>query len=236
MRSKGLPVLGSGAVFPFKDEDIMIEDITPERHWKVIASLDFSSVNDASVVCYSAYNPDNDTYYVFDAVFITNIEQKNPRYMAQCILDGSYPTIPVVSPHDGGINSVSPESKAKIMKGMGVNILGKSFYNPTTLTLAFHKGGGIEREPGLTEMRRMMEEGRFKVCRRVSQFFKEKAQLFYAPSANGGMKCVGNDDMIDAARYGVISLRGNRGVSFSEVTRRFNDGFDNPFQAQEWAY
>lgn len=98
MRRRGLPVMGSGAVFPFSDESMMIEDLIPERHWPVIASLDFSSVNDASVVCYSAYNPDNDTYYVYDIDFITDISNKTPEYMATSILNSATPNIPTVSP------------------------------------------------------------------------------------------------------------------------------------------
>lgn len=240
MRSKGLPVLGSGAVFPYTDEVVMCEDLIPKGHWPVICSLDFSSVNDASVVCFSAFDPEEEVFYVYDMVYIDKLEEKNPRHMAQIILESRTPFIPTVSPHDGGVNSVNPEAKAKVMKGMGVNVLGKSFYNPATLSLAFHKSGGIEREPGLTEMRRLMEEGKLKICRSVTHFFREKAQLFYAPASNGGIKCVGQDDAIDAIRYGVISLRGNRGVPFGQCVSdcdNFNNGFgNNEDNAQDWAY
>ncbi|MGL5581046.1 MAG: terminase large subunit domain-containing protein [Cetobacterium sp.] len=214
MRRKGLPVLGSGAVFPFRDEDIMCEDIEPLHTWPIICSVDFSSVNDASVVVYCAHDPIADVYYVYWMEYIDAIVNKNPKFMSKVILNSPTPRIPVVSPHDGGIKSVNPESKARVMKDLGVNVLGEPFYNPSNLNLAFHHIGkrNREREPGLTEMRRLFETDKLKVCRSILPFFKEKAQMFYAPTASGGMETKGKDDAIDAIRYAILSLRGNRGV------------------------
>lgn len=124
--------------------------------------------------------------------------------------------------HDGGVNSINPESKAKVMRDMGVNIQSQSFYNPPDLGISFTKKwyGSIDREPGLTEMRRLMEEGRLKIARSCVSFFREKAQFFYVQKAGGGMKTVGNDDTLDAARYAIISLRGNRGISMVECASK----------------
>lgn len=216
MRRKGLPVLGSGAVFPYRDEEITCEDIQPLSTWPVVCSVDFSSVNDASVVVYCAHDPLADIYYVYWMEYIDAIVNKNPKFMAKVILNSPTPRIPVVSPHDGGIKSVNPESKARIMKDLGVNVLGEPFYNPTNLNLAFHRieKRNREREPGLTEMRRLFETGKLKVCRSILPFFKEKAQMFYAATASGGMETKGKDDAIDAIRYAVLSLRGNRGIQY----------------------
>lgn len=230
MRRKGLPVLGSGAVFPFLDADIMCEDLVPRDDWQVLAALDFSSVNDASVVVFCAHDPGNDVYYVYDMEYITNIAMKNPQFMSKVILNSKTPLIPTISPHDGGIKSVNPEAKARIMKDEGVNILGEPFYNPMTLNLAFHRisNKNRDREPGLTEMRRLFETDKLKVCRSILPFFKEKAQMFYAPTANGGMETKGTDDAIDAIRYGILSLRGNRGAEYRLCVGNpsdFNNGF-----------
>ena len=231
MRRKGLPVLGSGAVFPFPDNEIMCEDLVPATTWNVLAALDFSSVNDATVVVFCAHDPSSDTYYVYDMDYIdTDVSKKNPKHMANVILTSATPTIPTISPHDGGIKSVNPEAKARIMKDMGVNILGEPFYNPFNLNLAFHRirNKNRDREPGLTEMRRLFETGKLKVCRSILPFFKEKAQMFYAPTNNGGMETKGKDDAIDAIRYGILSLRGNRGVEYRLCVGKpdnFNNGY-----------
>lgn len=216
MRRKGLPVLGSGAVFPFPDEDITCDNIIPQDTWPILAALDFSSVNDASVVVFTCYDPTGDVYYVYDMEYIEAIVNKNPKFMSQVILNSPTPLIPTISPHDGGIKSVNPEAKARIMKDLGVNILGEPFYNPFNLNLAFHKitSKNRDREPGLTEMRRLFETNKLKVCRSILPFFKEKAQMFYAPTSNGGMETKGKDDAIDAIRYAILSLRGNRGVEY----------------------
>lgn len=98
MRSKGLPVLGSGAVFPFSDESITCEDFFPPPHWKALAAVDFSSVNDASVIAYTAYDPESDIYYLYHVDRIDEMENKNPKYMASLILNGPTPNIPTISP------------------------------------------------------------------------------------------------------------------------------------------
>lgn len=230
MRMSGLPILGSGAVFPYADDVIMCDDLMPMPHWPTLVSLDFSSVNDASVVCFNTYDPNTDTYYVYDMNYITDVSSKNERFMASLILESPIPYVPVVSPHDGGIKSLNPESKAKVMMGLGVNIQADPFYNPPITRLGIHKitERNREREPGLTEMRRLIEEGKLKVCRKVTAFFTEKAQLFYAPVTGGGIKCVGKDDAIDAIRYGIMSLVGNRGTPYGLCGSNFNNGFDNP--------
>lgn len=231
MRRRGLPVLGSGAVFPFEDSAIMCEDLTPQPHWNILASLDFSNVNDASVVCYNAYDPDNDMYYVYHVDYITNIANKNPEHMASLILNSDTPTIPTISPHDGGINSVSPTAKAKVMRNLGVNIQSRCFFNPPSLFIGFQKNAGsIDREPGLNEMRRLFGAGKLKIARSVGSFFSEKSQFFYSDKDGGGMKTVGKDDCIDAIRYGIISLRGNRGDPHCQCIGTpvdYNNGFVN---------
>lgn len=238
MRRHGLPVLGSGAVFPYPDEDISCDVVPIQPHWPVLASLDFSSVNDASIIAYCAYDPDKDIYYAYDLVYIDRIEDKNPKYMANVILNSTTPSIPTISPHDGGIKSVNPEAKARIMKDLGVNILGEPFFNPSNLNLPYYSinGKNRDREPGLTEMRRLFEEGKLKIAKHIKAFFKEKGQMFYVPTATG-MATKGDDDAIDAIRYGILSLRGHRGVQHCMTTSRIleNNGFIyDPSSSPNW--
>ncbi|MGL5583766.1 MAG: terminase large subunit domain-containing protein [Cetobacterium sp.] len=230
MRVYGLPVLGSGAVFPFPDSLIVCEDVVPKPTWDIIVGLDFSSVSDASVVAWVTYDPDEEMYYLFHVDYITEMTNKNEEYMANLILNSEWPWAPTISPHDGGVNSTNPESKAKVMKRMGVNIQSRSFYNPQELGLSFKNKSTIAREPGLTEMRRLFKAGKLKVCKSVRSFFDEKNQLFYAPVSGGGIKYVGKDDCIDAARYAVISMIGNRGLPVCQCISEpidFNNGFIN---------
>lgn len=41
MRAKGIPVLGSGLVFPYSEEDIKVDPFTIPEHWKHGAAMDF---------------------------------------------------------------------------------------------------------------------------------------------------------------------------------------------------
>ncbi|MGL5579647.1 MAG: terminase large subunit domain-containing protein [Cetobacterium sp.] len=239
MRRHGLPVLGSGAVFPCKDEDLMCEDITPRDHWPVIVGLDFSSVNDASVISFVCHNTDDDIYYLYKEIYINEIENKNPDYMSDCILNGETPYIPCISPHDGGLNSASPTSKAKIMISRGVNVQSESFYNGTELSLSFKDKKNFHREPGLEYMRKLIRDGRFKVCKSCVKFYEEKRSLFYSPKPNGGIETKGKDDSIDACRYALISLVGNRGLPYGQCKsgdyEKWNNGFDVNRDNTIWA-
>lgn len=99
MRCKGLPVLGSGAVFPYKDSDITIDDVYILPHWRVVAGVDFGMTTDPSTIVYSAYDPDNDMYYIFKEFLLDeDLEARTPTNMSRVILSSDIPNIPVVVP------------------------------------------------------------------------------------------------------------------------------------------
>lgn len=213
MRTKGLPARGSGAVFQVSDEDITIEPFTIPGHWKICAGLDFGRSKDPSVIVYAAKDPEEEMYYLFHEEYLD--QDRSPENMAKVILEWKYPTIPVISPHDG--NSVSTdggsETRASIMRDLGANVSRNTFSNPlsiqNTIFITAKKHMGIEG--GLVWMAHAMKTGKLKVFSTMTKFFKEKQSYFYIERGGKTMPRDRDNHVIDASRIAVLSLLGNRG-------------------------
>lgn len=209
MRTKGIPVIGSGAVFPYMDEDITINDVIIESHWPVVAGIDFGKLVDPSVITFSAYNPTTEQYYIFDEIYLD--EDRSPRAIADAIKSSAYPGITCVLPHDAF--GEAPETAANLLRNYGINVFIQPFRNPTDTKqgLNIFKGSGghvAEIEPGLTMMRYLFDENKLKVWRGCNQWLKEKRAYFYKPG-NGKQERTGADHCIDSSRYALMSLLGN---------------------------
>jgi phage terminase large subunit-like protein len=62
-RSKGVPALGSGAIYPIIESDFVIKPIPIPKHWKHCYGLDVGWNNTAA--CWAAIDPDTDTAYIY---------------------------------------------------------------------------------------------------------------------------------------------------------------------------
>jgi Terminase RNaseH-like domain len=62
-RSKGIPTLGSGLIFPVAEEDIVVEPFALPRHWPQIGGMDFGYDHPFAAVKL-AHDRDNDVIYV----------------------------------------------------------------------------------------------------------------------------------------------------------------------------
>lgn len=209
MRTKGLPVIGSGAVFPYEDESITVNDINIPPHWPVVAGIDFGKMVDPSVIVFTAYDPDSGRYYIFKEIYLD--EDRSPKAIADAIKESEYPGITCVLPHDAF--GEAPETAANLLREYGINVYIQPFRNPTEtkqgLNILKASGGHVaEIEPGLTMMRYMFDEQKLKVWRGCNQWLKEKRAYFYKPS-NGKQERTGADHCIDASRYSLLSLLGN---------------------------
>lgn len=190
MRSKGIPVLGSGLVFPVSEDDLLVESFQIPKHWPRICGMDFGWDHPTAAV-WLAYNRDSDVVYVYDCYRQSGA---TPMIHSEAIkARGDW--IPVVWPHDGMQHDKgSGQSLSQIYRKHGMRMLGEHFKNPD---------GTLSVESGLMVMLQRMQTGRFKVFSHLSQWFEEFRQYH----RNDGKIVKVRDDLMSATRYACLSLQ-----------------------------
>ncbi|WP_259544018.1 hypothetical protein, partial [Herbiconiux daphne] len=96
MRRRGLPVLGTGAVFDIDDEQIKLMEVNPSDHWDAIAAIDWGEKLDPTVLTVAVRNPDNDHYYLIDCFYLDGDEYSRSPHNVARILKERYPGIVVI--------------------------------------------------------------------------------------------------------------------------------------------
>ena len=200
MRSRGIPKMGTGLVFPVPDEDIMVEPFAIPHFWRRGIGLDFGWEHPAAAA-WLALDPETNTTYVY------NVYRKDRQLIStiasaiKSTPDGSW--APVAWPHDGmEKDRQSGKPIAQLYREQGLNMLINHFSNPPAPGQKEGQGGqGVE--VGLTAMLEAMEEGRFKVFSTCPEFFDEKGTYHRV----NGVLVKKRDDVMSATRYAFQSKR-----------------------------
>lgn len=196
-RTKGVPMLGSGRVFPVSEEKITEDRIEIPAHWPRIVGLDIGWDHPAAAV-WLAWDRDTDTIHIYDCWR----ERETTPAMQAPIIRAKGAWIPVSWPHDGlQHDKGSGEQLAEQYRQAGLNML------PERAT--FEDGtNGVEA--GVLDMLQRMQTGRLKVARHLNEWFEE----FRLYHRKDGKLVKERDDLMSATRYGIMMLR------FAEVEVR----------------
>ena len=192
-RIKGIPSMGSGRVFPIKEDDILVAPFAVPKHWFQIVGVDFGWDHPfAASRC--AWDKDNDIWYVVSSY--RESKTTPPIHAAAIKPWGEW--IPCAWPHDGlQHDKGSGEELAAIYKKQGLKMLDEK---------ATHTDGGIGIEAGITEMLTRMQTGRFKVFRGNDQWIEE----FRYYRREDGLIVKERDDLISSSRYAIMMRRSAR--------------------------
>jgi phage terminase large subunit-like protein len=198
MRTRGIPLMGSGLIYPINDENISVDPFNIPDHWSRVCGVDFG-VDHPFAAVWLAHDRDTDTIYVYDCyresgqTIATHTSAVNRR--------GNW--IPVIWPHDGlKRDTRSGVPLADIYRQEGMNMWVDKFSNPPSPGQKEGQGGqGVE--VGITEIYNRMEAGSFKVFSSLSEWFEEKNQYH----RKDGKRVELRDDLMDATRYASMSLR-----------------------------
>ncbi len=189
-RSKGIPIAGTGSIYPVDDKDITVEPFDIPKHWVRITGMDFGWDHPTAAVNL-AWDRDTDIIYVVNEYGhsrLTPIEHA-PKIRALC------PFAPIAWPHDG----VNTE------KGGGKPI--KEQYVTEGLKMLAEKAtlpdGSNSVEASLTFILQKMKKGEFKIFKTCVQVLEEK-RLYHRKD---GKIVKIRDDYLDAMRYAVMMLR-----------------------------
>jgi hypothetical protein len=198
-RTKGVPMMGEGAVFPVSDEKIKIDPIQVPGHWARIKGCDFGIDHPAAGV-EIAWDRDQDVIYVIDCY------RKKDEFAAYhaAWFNKSNKFIPVAWPHDG-MNREKQGGKtlAQHYRDHGVNMLSKSARYPKAPGEETDKGGPQPVEPIVDEVLERMALGKFKVFSTLSEWFEEKRSYH----RKDGKIVDRRDDILKATFYAVMMKR-----------------------------
>ena len=189
-RAKGIPVLGSGAVFPIRDEDILVEPFPIPPHWPQINGVDFGWDHPFGATnC--AWDKDADVFYV--------CKEYSARETTPIVHVGAIKPwgdwIPCAWPHDGlQHDKGSGDELAGQYRSHGLNTLPEK---------ATHPEGGNGIEAGIFEMLERMQTGRWKVFSTCGGWMAEK-RLYHRKD---GLIVKLKDDIISSSRYAYMMRR-----------------------------
>lgn len=188
-RTKGIPSMGSGLIFPVIEEDIVCDPFEIPRHWVQLGGMDFGWDHPTAGAAI-AWDRDADVIYLTKDY---RQRQATPIVHAAAFKAwGSW--LPWAWPHDGNNDTAAGENLSKQYRDQGLNML------PERATF---EDGSNSVEAGLMEMLDRMITGRFKVFRTCGSFLEER-RIYHRKD---GKIVKERDDVISAARYAVMMKR-----------------------------
>lgn len=189
-RTKGIPVMGSGRVFPIAESQIVVDKIELRDEWPRIAGIDFGW-DHPTAGAWLAWDRDTDIVYLYDDY---SQREATPIIHASAFRRRGA-TIPVAWPHDGlQHDKGSGEQLAEQYRREGVALLRDR---------ATFEDGTNGVEAGIMEMLDRMQTGRFKVARHCAHWLGE----FRLYHRKDGLIVKLDDDCISASRYALMMLR-----------------------------
>lgn len=201
-RAKGIPILGSGRVFPVAEELLRVDPFSLPDSWPRICGIDFG-IDHYTALAWLAWDRDSDTIYLYDAVRVRGVPDATPPYVAPTIkVRGDW--VPVSWPHDGlQTEKGSGIQLAEQYRHQGVNMLYEKASLPETGTEEGIKTSRYSVEAGIMSMLHYMQAGRFKVFAHLNDFWDEY-RLYHRLD---GKIVKEDDDLISAVRYAFVMRR-----------------------------
>jgi phage terminase large subunit-like protein len=189
-RTKGIPSLGSGRIFPIEEEAIVCEPLEIPKHWPQIVGIDFGW-DHPFAAARMAWDRDSDVIYVMSEY---RQREASPIIHAASVKAwGAW--IPVAWPHDGlQHDKGSGEQLAAQYRTQGLNLLAEK---------ATFDDGTNGVEAGVMDMLQRMQTGRWKVFSNCRGWLEE----FRLYHREDGKIVKERDDLISASRYGLMMKR-----------------------------
>lgn len=196
-RSKGIPALGSGKIFPIDEAVYTEQAIQIPAIWSRLCGLDFGW-DHPTAAAWLAWDRDSDVVHIYDCY---RVSEATPVIHGAAIkAKGAW--IPVAWPHDGlQHDKGSGIQLAEQYRQQGVNMLHERAMFPETPDDTQVSRSSVEA--GLSLMLDMMQTGRLKIAAHLTELFDE-LRLYHRKD---GKIVKEYDDIISAVRYGIMMLR-----------------------------
>lgn len=189
-RTRGIPILGSGRIFPLPRSVLEVEPFSIPEWWPTLGGLDFGWDHPTAAVKI-AHDRDSDTIYVTQAYRVAQA----PVHTHAAALK-PWGDLPWSWPHDGlNRTAGAPDNLADQYRRGGLKML------PDPASYDDKRQNAVEA--GLMDMLDRMTTGRFKVFRHLNDWFEE----FDLYHRKAGVVVKERDDLMSATRYAVMDLR-----------------------------
>lgn len=180
-RSKGLPMIGSGAIYPISDADIEIDDFELPIHWGRAYAMDVGWT--ATAALWGAYDKANDIIYFYSEYKRGEAE---PPVHAQAIAS-----------RGGWMSGVIDPTARNRAKSDGIRLM-QQYRNMGLDVMPANNAV----EAGLFEVYTRMTTGRLKIFKSLRGLFSEKR--IYRRNEKGHI-VKKFDHLLDCCRYWVMS-------------------------------
>lgn len=181
-RTKGIPVLGSGVIYPVDEKLIAVEPFELPTYWPKGYGLDVGWHATAAV--WVAHDVDNDVVYIYDAY---KLGQAEPPIHAAAIKSRGDWMEGEIDPAARGRGQKDGEQLMELYSELGL------FVRPALNA----------REAGIAEVWQRLSTGRLKVFKHLTDWFGEFR--LYRRDEKGQIVKV-NDHLMDATRYRMMRI------------------------------
>lgn len=204
-RSKGVPSLGSGAIYPILESEFVIDPIPIPAHWALGYGMDVGWNNTAA--CWGALDRDTDTLYIYADY---KEGQKEPAVHAAAIKARGDWIRGAIDPASRGRSQKDGEQLINLYKEQGLNLI-----------LADNV-----REAGIFDVYERLTTGRMKVFSTCTKFLEE--YRLYRRDEKGQIVKM-NDHIMDCWRYLTRTLQAT-----VDVKRVVNQTYYRPPKKTSW--
>jgi hypothetical protein len=198
-RARGIPILGSGRIFPFEDAMVAEPPLQIPGFWPRIVGVDFGYEHPFAAV-WMAWDRDTDTVHIYDVY--RRREGSPATHTAVLRSKGAW--IPVAWPHDGETRDSrgSGVTHAQQYRDLGCNMLKERATHPPARGQK-EGDGGISLEASISDCFDRIETGRLKVAKHLNDWFEE----FRLYHRKDGLVVKEHDDVMSAMFKGLMMLR-----------------------------
>jgi phage terminase large subunit-like protein len=219
-RSKGIPVLGEGAVYPIEASRVFIDPISIPETFKRVFALDFGFDPDPTAILWGAIDPETDCLYIYAEHYLKMAEPMiHAAVINQHTRLAKY-TIPGVCDPSGGGSSTADGKFTKDIYRKEYGIIMVSAINSV--------------EPGITTVLDYLTRDRLKIfntCVNTKREFH-----MYQRDKRGNPS--GADHLMDCLRYLVMSginiAKSYHQVQQAKLIAESSEG-RNPFGPSYWS-
>lgn len=182
-RRRGIPSVGRGRIFPFSEDEVVVEPFPIPKEWKRFYGMDFGWNNTAAV--FFAYDPNSEKYYIYDEYVG---KQLNPD-------ENSLALRRLGADWMKGV--CDPAGRATAADGKQVMSLYTKSPNSLSLEVADNSV-----EAGLALCNSLFRAGKLKIFQNCRETLTEFSR--YSRDDKGRV-VKKHDHLMDAMRYGVMS-------------------------------